>query len=150
VGRLSQHGREYLVGVVPRENALLLYTLRTAGEVRAMSEISEVEFADVRVKAEEVKLARQVLGSFDTVPDLSEFVDNYQVALKKMLKAKGAGEVVPAAQPVAPTKVVNLMDALRQSLAQVSADKKRPAKSGATRSARVIKHPSGRKARKAS
>jgi len=150
VGRLSQHGREYLVGVVPREDVLLLYTLRTAGEVREMDEISEIEFADVRVKPEEVKLARQVLNSFDTVPDLSEFVDNYQVALKRMLKTKGAGEVVPAPQPAAPTKVVNLMDALRQSLAQVSADKKRPAKAGSARAARVIKHPSGRKARKVS
>jgi DNA end-binding protein Ku len=147
IGRMTQHGREYLVALVPSETALLLHTLRTAGEVRELNAIGELEYADARVKPEEVKLARQVLNSFETTADLAGFVDNYQVALRKMLKAKGAGEPIAAAEPAAPTKVVNLMDALRKSLAEI---KKRPARMAPPKTAKVVKHPASRKARRAS
>jgi DNA end-binding protein Ku len=148
VGRMTQHGREYLVAIAPRESALLLSTLRTAGEVRDMNGIAELDHADVKVKSDEVKLARQVLNSLATAPDLSGFVDNYQLALRRMLKAKGAGEYIARAEP-APTKVVNLMDALRQSLAAVNSQKQRPARAAPRKSARVIRHPAGKRTRKA-
>jgi DNA end-binding protein Ku len=78
IGRLALHGREYLVAVVPRDSALLAYTLRTAGEVRNMADIEELKYGDVKPKTEEVKLARQVLHSFEPVADLSKLTDNYQ------------------------------------------------------------------------
>src|SRR5262249_12754546 len=85
IGRLALHGREYLVAVVRRENALLCYTLRTVGEVRGLEAVDGLEFADARVKPEELKLARQVLQGFDTRRDLSAYTDHYQEALKAML-----------------------------------------------------------------
>jgi DNA end-binding protein Ku len=148
VGRLALHGREYLVAILPREDALLMYTLRTAGEVRQLKQIDELEYAHTKVKPEEVKLARQVLNSFETEADLSKFTDNYQQALREMLEAKGEAEPI-AAEKGKPTKVVNLMDALRQSLDKVSKEKKRPARAAARKTARVVKHPSS-KARRAS
>ena len=149
VGRLALHGREYLVAIVPREKALMLFTLRTSGEVRKMNAIDELDFADVKVKPEEVKLARQVLNSFETEADLSRFTDNYQEALREMLETKGAA--VPISEEEGkPTKVVNLMDALRQSLDSVSKAKKKPAKAVARKTARVVKHPSSKATRRAS
>lgn len=132
VGRLALHGREYLVAVLPRDKELLLYTLRTSGEVRDAGSIDELKYATAKPRADEVKLARQVLGSLETAADLSAFTDNYEEALKEMLHSKHAEVVTERGKPAA-TAPVNLMDALRKSLAQVSAEKKRPARASASR-----------------
>ncbi|MCC7008928.1 MAG: Ku protein [Acidobacteria bacterium] len=126
IGRVALHGREYLVAVTPRESALILYTLRTAGEVRDMDDVEELSSA-AKARPEEVKLARQILDSFESTADLSTFVDNYEVALKQMLRTKGTKAVSEPEAPAKPARVVNLMDALRQSLERVSAGKKPPA-----------------------
>jgi DNA end-binding protein Ku len=140
VGRLAQWGREYLVAVVRSEAGLALHTLRTAGEVRGMDGIAELEFAETRAKAPEVRLARQILSNLERVDDLSRFVDDYQVALRKLLKTKGAPESVAPEESGTP-KVVNLMDALRRSLDQVGAGGHRRAGSRTRKHARVVRHP---------
>ncbi len=147
VGRLALHGREYLVAVTRRDEALVLYTLRTAGEVRDLSATDGLEFAPAKTKPDEVKLARQVLASLKTTNDLSSFTDHYEEALREMLARKGARETV-AVEETKPTKVVDLMQALRQSLASISEEKKKPARASA---ARIIAHPANksRKTRKA-
>jgi len=132
VGRLALHGREYLAAVLPRDKELVLYTLRTSGEVRDAGTIEELKFASAKPRTEEVKLARQVLNSLDTAADLSAFTDHYEESLKEMLSAKHAIAVSEDGEPAAAAPV-NLMDALRKSLAQVSAAKKKPAQAGAAR-----------------
>jgi len=156
VGRLALHGREYLVALQPRDSALVLHTLRTKGEVRALEEVDERAFGAVKTKPAEVKLARQVLSSFETEADLSSFTDRYQDALREMLERKGTEEVVEVAEPdgtKAPTKVVNLMDALRQSLAQTAGARRESAagRAGDRASGRkrppVLKHPATHRGR---
>lgn len=149
IGRLALHGREYLVAVMPREQALILYTLRTAGEVRDVADLPDLGFAEAKTKPEEVRLARQVLGSLKTARDLTAFTDNYEEALREMLARKGAGATV-SVEGQAPAKIVDLMQALRQSLETISSEKKKPARAGARHKARVLPHPgTGRKTRKA-
>ena len=75
-----------------------------------------------------MKLARQVIGNFETEGDLTQYKDDYQDELRKIIDAKIAGEEIVAPDEEAPPKVVNLMDALRQSLERVSTTKKRTAK----------------------
>lgn len=131
VGRLALHGREYLVAVLPREDALIMYTLRTAREVRQVDAIEELSYARAKVKPEELKLARQVLQHFETEADLSSFTDRYQEALREMLQSKGAAEAVAIeSKGGKPPKVVDLMAALRESLSRIESQKKRPAKAG--------------------
>lgn len=142
VGSLALHGREYVVAVVPRGEAITLYTLRTKGEVHGLDDISEVEFAHVKVKAEEVKLARQIVGSFQETADLSTLTDHYQESLKRMIAAKTPETINAAPSPVGRGRkapVVNLMDALRQSLAHVQ-DAKRQPRAGRHRPAKVLVH----------
>ncbi len=131
VGHLALHGREYLVAVLPREDALIMYTLRTAREVRQLDAVEELSYARTRVKPEEMKLARQVLQHFETDADLSSFTDRYQEALREMLQSKGAAEAVAVeSKGGKPGKVVDLMAALRESLNRIESQKKRPAKAG--------------------
>ena len=128
IGKLALYGREYLVAIQPRENGLVMYTMRHASEVRSMSAIDELKSVPAKIKADEVKLARQVIGSFESEGDLTQYRDEYQDELRKIIDAKVAGEEVVAMTEEAPPKVVNLMDALRQSLDRVSTTKKKSAK----------------------
>ena len=128
IGKLALLGREYLVAVQPRDRGLMMLTLRAASEVRRMSAIDELEDLPESVNDAEVQLARQVIGTFAGDLDLSEFTDEYQAELRRIIDAKVAGEEVVETEADSPAKVVNLMEALRKSLDQVSASKKKPAK----------------------
>jgi DNA end-binding protein Ku len=128
IGKLALYGREYLVAIQPRENGLVMYTLRHADEVRSMGAIDELKLVPARIKPDEVKLARQVISNFETEGDLTQYKDDYQDALRKVIDAKIAGEEVAAPAEEAPPNVINLMEALRQSLERVSGTKKKPAK----------------------
>jgi DNA end-binding protein Ku len=148
VGKLALYGREYLVAIQPRENALVMFTLRHASEVRAMSAIDELKLIPAKIKPDEVKLARQVIGNFESQGDLTQYRDDYQDELRRIIDAKVAGEEVAAPAEEAPPKVVNLMEALRQSLERVSTTKKRSAKIADSESAKAAaKAPARKRAR---
>lgn len=128
IGKLALYGREYLVAVQPRERGLVMFTLRLAQEVRSMQLVDELKDVPDKVKPEEVKLARQVIGAFHGPLDLADFRDEYQEQLRQLIEAKIAGREVVTPPEEAPAKVINLMEALRKSLDAVSAQRKRPAK----------------------
>ena len=128
IGKLALYGREYLVAVLPKDKGLVMYTLRHAKEVRSMDNIDELQTVSAKVKPEEIKLARQVIENFEADLNWEEYRDEYQEELQRIIDAKIAGEEVVATAEEAPPKVVNLMDALRQSLDRVSTGKKKAAK----------------------
>jgi DNA end-binding protein Ku len=125
VGKVALYGREYLIKVQPRERGLVMYTLRHANEIRSMDAIDELAEMPADVKADEVKLARQVIGTFEGDVDLRAYRDEYQEGLREIIDAKIEGREVVAQEVEAPPKVVNLMDALRKSLDTISAAKKK-------------------------
>ena len=125
---LALYGREYLVAVLPRERGLVMFTLRQAKEVRSMDAIDELAALPAKVKPDELKLARQVIGNFEGQLDLSEYRDEYQEELRRIIDAKVAGEEIVAPAEEAPANLVNLMDALRKSLDTVSASRKKTLK----------------------
>ena len=128
IGKVALYGREYLVAVEAREKGLVMYTLRQADEIRAMNEVSEYDLLPEKTKAAEVQLARQVISTFEKPLDLKQYKDEYQSELRRIIDAKIAGEEVIATEEETPSKVVDLMEALRKSLATVSEGKKKPAK----------------------
>jgi DNA end-binding protein Ku len=127
IGKVALYGREYLVKVQPREKGLVMYTLRHASEIRSMDAIEELADVPSSVRPEEVKLARQVMGTFEGEVDLNEYQDAYQAGLREIIDAKVEGREIVAPEAEAPPKVVNLMEALRKSLDRVSAPKKKMA-----------------------
>ncbi len=132
IGKLALYGREYLVAVQPKEKGLVMYTLRHANEVRSMDAIDELGTVPEKVKPEEIELARQVIENFEGKLNWEEYRDEYQEELQRIIDAKIAGEEVVATAEETPPKVVNLMDALRQSLDRVSTGKKKAAKADLT------------------
>ena len=135
IGKVALYGREYLVKVQPRENGLVMYTLRHANEIRSMNAIDELADMPDKIKPEEVKLAKQVIGTFEGDVDFASYRDDYQVGLREIIDAKVEGREILAPEVEAPPKVVNLMEALRKSLDTISANKKKPVERGAERSA---------------
>ena len=128
IGKLALYGREYLVAVQPKDKGLVMYTMRRSNEIRSMSNIEELDSVPAKVKPEEIKLAKAVIENFDAELNLEDYKDAYQEELQRIIDAKVAGEDVVATEQEAPPKVVNLMDALRQSLDRVSVEKKKAAK----------------------
>jgi DNA end-binding protein Ku len=124
IGKVALYGREYLVKVQPRERGLVMYTLRHANEIRSMDAIDELADMPASVKPSEVKLAQQVIGTFEGAIDFASYHDEYQQGLRDIIDAKIEGREVTMPEEAAPPKVVNLMDALRKSL---DAIKKKPA-----------------------
>src|SRR5437762_1295904 len=123
IGKVALYGREYLVKVQPRERGLVMYTLRHANEIRSMDAIDEFAEMPEKVKPDEVKLAKQVMGTFEGDVDLNSYRDDYQVGLREIIDAKIEGREIVAPEVEAPPKVVNLMEALRRSLDTLSAKK---------------------------
>ena len=76
------------------------------------------DIADVKVEPELLTLAQHILKTKEARFDPTKFVDRYEQAVLQMLDKKQQGAPAPKARPfVAPTNVVSLMDALRQSMA---------------------------------
>ena len=132
IGKLALYGREYLVAVQPRERGLVMFTLRQAAEIRKISALDELDQVPEEANQAEIDLARQIIGSFEGDLDLTEFKDEYQAELRRVIDAKIAGEEVVVSEEETPAKVVNLMDALRKSLDAVSTSKKTSAKANAS------------------
>jgi DNA end-binding protein Ku len=125
IGKVALYGREYLIKVQPRERGMVMYTLRHAREIRSMDSIDELADMPSTVKPAEVKLAQQVMGTFEGELDFTSYRDEYQEGLRGIIDAKIEGREVVAQEIEAPPKVVNLMEALRKSLDAVSAGKKK-------------------------
>jgi DNA end-binding protein Ku len=127
VGKFVLWGKENLCLIRSRAGALLLETLFFAEDVRAKDEIEEA-VAATEVQEAELKLAEQVISSLagDWTPE--EFENDYRRDLARMLEAKLAGQDIVAPEPVTETPVIDLMEALRQSVAD--AQGRRAAKGG--------------------
>jgi DNA end-binding protein Ku len=128
IGKCSIHGREYLVAVKPHKQGMVMYTLHHAAEIRTIDQIEELREVRGKVNPAEMKLARQVIESIEGELDLHDYKDEYKEGLRAIIDAKVAGEEIVAPEEVAPPKVVDLMEALRKSLDQVSAGRKKTAK----------------------
>ena len=74
-----------------------------------------------------MRLARQVIGTFEGPLNLKDYKDEYREGLQRIIEAKIAGEEIVAPTVDTPPKVVNLMEALKKSLDAVSTAKKKPA-----------------------
>ena len=82
IGKVALYGREYLIKVQPRERGMVMYTLRHANEIRSMDSIDELADMPTTVKPAEVKLAQQVMGTFEGELDFTSYRDEYQEGLR--------------------------------------------------------------------
>ena len=117
IAKYSTRGREELVLIRPREGALVMQTLRYADELRP---VSEVPIGAGEVKPAELQLAKQFIDQLSTETfDAGKYEDTYRKKLQSVIDAKIAGEPVSIAPAEPPrTQVIDLMEALKASLAR--------------------------------
>jgi DNA end-binding protein Ku len=126
VGKFVLWGKENLCLIRAQGDTLLLELLFFAEDVRAKNEIEEA-VATVDVKQAELQLAQQVIDSLVGEWKIEDFENEYRRDLRAMLEAKLAGEEIARPEPVAETPVIDLMEALRRSVADAQEAKQKPA-----------------------
>jgi DNA end-binding protein Ku len=148
LGRWASHGKQHIVMLRPFEEGLVMQQLLYATEVRA---IDELEIPKVEVKDAELKLARQLIeqqsaAGFDPAAYTDAVRERIEAAVEK--KVEGQEIAVPEEATTGGAQIIDLMEALRQSL-----DKKAPAealKAGTRKPPKraAAAHPGGRTAAK--
>ena len=118
LGRVVLAKRERVIMLQPWEKGLMGTTLRYPYEVRDSKDYF-YDIPDVKVAPDMLKLAEHILSSKEATFDPTLFVDRYEQAVLQLLEKKRRGMPAATVRPfVAPTTVVNLMDALRRSIAE--------------------------------
>jgi DNA end-binding protein Ku len=123
VGKFVLWGKENLCLIRAQGEALALELLFFADDVRSKSEIEDAVGA-TEVRDAELQLAEQVINSLAGDWNPEDFENEYRRDLRAMLDAKLAGEQIKRPEPVAETPVIDLMEALRRSVAEVQTSKK--------------------------
>ena len=119
IGRFVLAGKEKLCLIRPKGDALVLETLFVAEDVYSQAEIEEATEEATAPKKAELDLARQLVGSLAGEFDPNEqLTSEYRQDLKAMLEAKLAGQPLAEPEPVEDAPVIDLMEALKKSVAE--------------------------------
>jgi len=124
IAKITMHQREHIVVIRPRANGMTLHTMFYTNEIRQVAEYGQRAPA-AEPKEQEKKLAMQLIESLAAKFEPEKYKDQYQESMQALIVAKQKGlEIVPAPHPkLAP--VIDLMDALKKSIAE----KEKPAAS---------------------
>jgi DNA end-binding protein Ku len=115
IGKVVFTSREHIIALEARGKGLLGVTLRYPYEVRSENEAFD-DLADEIIPKDMLELASHIVESKAGHFDPKKFEDHYEEALKELLKKKQSGQKIEAPREREPSKVVNLMDALRRSV----------------------------------
>jgi DNA end-binding protein Ku len=143
LGKIAFGGREHLVAIsAPVDDKLpgmMAYIMRYAEELRDPAAYFD-DIKKVSVDADQLSLAKELIKrkASKFVPE--KFKDDYEAALKELVKAKVNNAPLPKEEPVRKTgKVINLMDALRKSVHGDSTAAKKPAAAGSRKGLSLVK-----------
>ena len=114
IGRLTLSRRERAVMVEPRGTGMALFRLRAAEEVRA----AQFGTAEGELDAEMVAIAGAIIKQRTSAFDPGDYRDCYQEALRELIEAKMKGFTIKPREIAPPSPVIDLMAALKRSLAQ--------------------------------
>src|SRR5208283_1830186 len=117
IAKLTMHNREYTVFLRPYKGGMMLHTMYYKDEVRDLEGFGR---PDVELKDAEVKVAHQLIEALAGEFEPEKFHDSFEENLKTLIKARLEGDDVTAVEkPRKPAPVVDLMAALKESLAQL-------------------------------
>jgi DNA end-binding protein Ku len=115
IGRVVLSRRERVLMLAPRGKGILATTLRYPYEVRQDAEYFQ-DISDIQLPEDMLGIAEVIIERKSGHFEPQKFTDRYEEAVVSMLRAKQAGQVFAVSEAPAPSKVVNIMDALKRSL----------------------------------
>lgn len=124
IAKLAMHQREYTVFIRPYDHGLTLHTMYFANEIREAPGYGKTE--ETTLKPQEVKLAEQLVEDLSEPFRLSKYHDEFQDRRKALIEAKQKGREVTAAPKPKRALVIDMMTALKKSLAASRATRKEP------------------------
>lgn len=136
IGRVVLTSREHIIAMEPRGKGIMGTLLRYPYEVRDEKEYFD-EIPDLKLGKDMMDLARHIVETKSAHFEPEKFEDHYESALKELIEKKSKGIKIEVPTERAPAKVVNLMDALRRSVAAET-----------QRTAATARPPSAKKSRK--
>jgi DNA end-binding protein Ku len=147
IAKITMHQREHIVVVRPRENGMTLHTMFYANEIREVAEYGKRTPA-AEPKEAEKKLATQLIESLAAKFEPEKYKDQYQESMKALIEAKQAGQEVAEVPRAKMAPVIDLMEALKKSIAEKekpAASKKPPVRAVPAASAREERQTSKKK-----
>jgi DNA end-binding protein Ku len=122
IAKLTMHNREYTVFLRPHEGGMMLHTMYYAEEVKKVEGFGA---PDVELKDAEVKVAHQLIEALAAEWDPEKYHDTFQDNVKNLIQTKlEGGKIAEVEKPKKLAPVVDLMSALKQSLAEMEGKKK--------------------------
>jgi DNA end-binding protein Ku len=119
IAKITMHQREHIVVIRPRAHGLTLHTMFYVNEIRQVAEYGQTDKAEL--KDQEKKLALQLIESLAAPFQPEKYRDQYSENLRAMITAKQQGQEVAAAAHPKLAPVIDLMEALKKSLAEKKA-----------------------------
>jgi len=123
LGRLVMSQRERVVALEPRDNGIIVTTLRSHEEVRDMKQFFS-DIPDVKPDRGMIAIAEKIIAQKEEDFDPTKFDDRYEEALKELIAEKQKGHKIVRKDAPKESNVINLMDALKKSLSSPSGDKR--------------------------
>jgi len=114
VAKIAMHNREHIVIFRPGATGLMMHTMYFAHEVR---KVEEFRTDTTVVKEQEAKLAEMLVQSLAATFEPEKYTDTYRDNLQKLIDAKINGQEVVTPPHAEPAKVIDIMEALKKSLA---------------------------------
>ena len=115
LARVVLTNREHIIALEARDNGLVGLLLRYPYEVRDASDYFD-DIKDVKITKDMLDLARHIVEQKSGHFEPTAFEDHYEAALLDLIEQKKAGHPIAKAKVKTEGNVINLMDALRQSL----------------------------------
>jgi DNA end-binding protein Ku len=126
LAKFVMRGKESLVLIRAAQDGLMFHTMYFADEVRSFAEIDKGQSAKIRDN--ELALAQQLIdGLSNTEFEPERYADEYRDRVLEMINRKVEGkEVIASGPPVQRAQVIDLMEALKESLAKHAPTEKKP------------------------
>jgi len=116
IAQLVSRGKEQLVLIRPYENGLIMHSLYYANEVRNFADIAKRE--NVKLSDAEIELGADLIENMSDEFNPEKYRDEYRERVLGMLEEKSKGQEITVPAPEAPQRaqIIDLMQALKQSL----------------------------------
>ena len=128
VAQVTMRNRQSLAVIRLYEHCIMLETIYYPDEVRPVSQVPALPEATITLSENELKMATELIGNMTVAFDPAKYTDEYRAQLQSLIEKKLEGQEITTAPTVARANVIDLMQALKESLATTAGQAAGPIK----------------------